>query len=99
MIINSDLEIIHFRGRTGDYLEHPTGTPTIELLKMARGGLAMGLRCAVNKAKQENSPVRKEGLRVFHNGFVVRVKVDVIPIGAPYDKEKYYLILFEKLVF
>ena len=96
VIINSDLEIIHFRGRTGDYLEHPTGTPTIELLKMARGGLAMGLRCAVNKAKQENSPVRKEGLRVFHNGFVVRVNVDVIPIGAPYDKEKYYLILFEK---
>ncbi len=98
VIINSDLEIIQFRGRTGAYLEPASGTPSLKLFKMLRKGLSFGLHGAINQAQKENVPVRKEGLHVSDNGRVNRVNVDVIPIGEPPDKERYLLILFEKVV-
>lgn len=98
VIVNNDLEIIQFRGRTGYYLEPASGTPSLNLFKMARDGLSLGLHSAINQAKKENVPVRKEGLRVVYNGRSERVNVDVIPFGAPHGKEKYFLVLFEKSV-
>jgi two-component system CheB/CheR fusion protein len=96
VIINSDLEIIQFRGRTGAYLEPAAGEPSLKLSKMARDGLSSGLYSAIHQAKKENIPVRKEGLQVNYNGQANRVNVDVIPIEEPHNKEKYYLVLFER---
>ncbi len=98
LVINSNLEIIHYRGLTCDYLKHPPGVPTVELRKMLREGLSFGLLGAINKAKKGGNPVREEGLEVFHDGLPARVNVEVIPFGAPHNKEKYFLILFEKTV-
>lgn len=98
VIINSDLDIIQFRGRTGAYLEPASGKPSLNLFKMVRDGLSFGLHSAINQAQKENIPVRIEGLHVINNGRVNRVNVDVIPIGEPPDKEKYFLVLFEKVV-
>ncbi len=98
VIINSDLEIIQFRGHTGAYLEPASGTPSLNLFKMVRDGLSFGLHSAINQAQKENIPVRKEGLPAINNGRGNRVNVDVIPIGEPLNKEKYFLVLFEKVV-
>lgn len=98
VIVNSDLEIIQFRGRTGFYLEPASGTPSLNLLKMARDGLSLGLHGAINQARKENVPVRKEGLLVVYSGRSGRVNFDVIPFGKPHSKEKYFLVLFEKSV-
>jgi len=97
LIVNSDLEIIQFRGRTGAYLEPAAGRPSLKLSKMARDGLFLGLHSAINQAKKENIPVRKEGLQVIHNGRARRVDVDVIPIGKMKDNEAYFLVLFENV--
>jgi two-component system CheB/CheR fusion protein len=98
VVINSDQEIIQFRGHTGAYLEPASGTPSLKLFKMARDGLALGLNSAIKQAKKENRPARKEGLRVIHNGLVNHVNIDVIPISEPNKKDKYFLILFEEVV-
>lgn len=84
VVINSDLEIIQFRGRTGSFLEPAFGTPSLNILKMARDGLSFGLHSANNQAKKENIPVRKEGLWVVYNGLANCVNVDVIPIVCLY---------------
>jgi two-component system CheB/CheR fusion protein len=97
VIINSELEIIQFRGRTGDYLEPASGAASLNIFKMVRDGLSLGLHNVINQAKKENSPVRKEGLRVIYNGLAYRVNVDVIPIGHPHIKEKHFLVLFERV--
>ena len=39
VLVNDDLEILQFRGRTGPYLEPATGAASLNLLKMAREGL------------------------------------------------------------
>lgn len=97
VIVNSDLEIIQFRGRTGAYLENAAGRPSLKLFKMARDGLSLGLLSAINQAKKENIPVRKEGLQVIYNGRANRVDVDVIPIGKIQDNKGYFLVLFENV--
>ena len=98
VIINSDLEIIQFRGRTGAYLEPAAGRPSLKLFKMVRDDLSLGLLSAINQAKKENIPVKKKDLQVIYNGQANRVDVDVIPIGAMHNKEEYFLVLFEKVV-
>ncbi|WP_378956463.1 chemotaxis protein CheB [Pelosinus sp. sgz500959] len=97
VIINSKLDIIQFRGRTGVYLEPASGMPSVNLLKMARDGLFTGLRSAVNQAKKENVLVRKEGLHVLKNGHSLPVTVDVVPINGPFQKGEYFLVLFREV--
>jgi two-component system CheB/CheR fusion protein len=96
VIINSKLDIIQYRGRTGVYLEPASGMPSVNLLKMARDGLFLALRAAVNQAGKENVPIRKEGLHVMKNGHSLPVNVDVVPINGAFQKGEYFLVLFKE---
>jgi two-component system CheB/CheR fusion protein len=95
VIINDRLEIIDFRGRTGLFLEHLPGDANLSLLKMAREGLQMALRMALQEAKKQGAPVRKEGLRVKLDGQLREVNLEAIPLKAPHPGEGCFLILFE----
>src|SRR5512134_3565744 len=69
VLINAELQILQFRGPTSAYLQPPpTGKATFDVLKMAREGLMLPLRAALNKAKRENKTVRRENVRVQQNG-------------------------------
>ena len=50
MLVNSNLEVLQFRGRTGPYLEPPTGEASFNLLKMARENLSLELGTAIREA-------------------------------------------------
>jgi len=94
VVINSKLDIIQFRGRTGVYLEPAAGMPSVNLLKMARDGLFAGLRTAVDQAKKKNAPVRKEGLHILRNGHSLLVNVEVVPVNGTFQQGEYFLVLF-----
>lgn len=96
VIINSKLDIIQYRGRTGAYLEPASGMPSVNLLKMARDGLFLALRSAVSQARKENTLVRKEGLHVLKNGHYLPVNIDVVPINGALQKGEYFLVLFKE---
>jgi two-component system, chemotaxis family, CheB/CheR fusion protein len=95
VIINRHLEVIQFRGHTGPYLEHVHGEASLNLLKMAREGLALDLRAAVSKAVKQGVRIRQEHARVKQDGDGGGVGIEVIPFNAPPSVEKYYLVLFE----
>lgn len=95
VVINSNLEVLQFRGRTGLFLEHVHGEATLNLLKMARDGLMPELRTAVTKTIKQNVRVRHEGLRVRQNGHFVECNVEIIPFTVPAGEERFYLVLFE----
>jgi two-component system CheB/CheR fusion protein len=95
VIVNDRLEIIDFRGRTGLFLEHLPGDANLSLLKMAREGIQMPLRMALQEAKKQGAPVRKEGLRVKLDGQLREVNLEAIPLKAPHTGEGCFLILFE----
>src|ERR1039458_5503625 len=52
IVVNDQMEIVQFQGKTGAYLEPAAGHPTFSLSKMAREGLLVDLRAALNAAKK-----------------------------------------------
>jgi len=95
VIINAEMEIMQFRGSTGAYLESPAGKATLNLLKMAREGLMLPLRAAIQKAKKDDQTVRKERVRVNYNGESREVNLEVVPIKGLMANERCFLVLFE----
>ncbi len=92
VLIDADLQILQFRGPTGAFLEPPTGKASFDLLKMAREGLMLPLRNAINRAKKDNRTTRLEHVPVTLNGQTRPVSVEVVPLkNLP---ERRYLVLF-----
>jgi two-component system CheB/CheR fusion protein len=96
VVINQELEILHFRGQTGLYLGFASGRASLNLLKMAKDGLKLDLRTAIHQAKQQDAPVRKEGLQIREREQMRQVSVEVIPLQARGLEERYFLVLFEE---
>ncbi|HYL37588.1 MAG TPA: chemotaxis protein CheB [Bryobacteraceae bacterium] len=94
VLINSSFDIIQFRGRTGPFLEPPPGQATLNLLKMAREGLAIELRASVHQAKKAGGPVSKRGLHLRRESGFMDVDLEVVPIFENAAKEPYFLVLF-----
>jgi two-component system CheB/CheR fusion protein len=94
VIINENLEIVQFRGRTSPYLEPAPGTATFNLLKMAREGLLAEVHTAVNTARRKEIPVRRAGVRVKTNDHSIVVDLEVIPFVAG-GSDRYYAVVFE----
>ena len=98
IVVNQEMEIVQFRGKIGPYLEPATGHPTFNLSKMAREDLQVDLRDALSRAKKENRPVRKEGLRITSNGGTRDVDLEVIPLRGQSAAERLYIISFQDAV-
>jgi len=95
IVVNDEMEIVQFRGRTGAYLEPAAGHPTFSLSKMAREGLLVDLRAALNKAKKENAPVRREGVHVKADDYVKEVNLEVIPVRGQTARDRFYVVVFQ----
>jgi two-component system CheB/CheR fusion protein len=93
VLVNAEWHVLEFRGHTSPYLEPPTGQANFNVLKMAREGLMLPLRAALNKAKKENKVVRRENVRVNQNGQNRTANFEVMPLKNL--KERCYLIFFE----
>ena len=98
VLVNENLEILQYRGRTGPYLESPPGEPTANLLKMAREGLFLDLRVAVGGAKERGAEVLREGILVKDGNGSRKINLRVIPVKPSGTSERCYLILFEEPV-
>ena len=94
VLINSQLQVLQFRGPTSAFLEPPVGKASLELLKMAREGLKASLRTLINQAKAKDNVVRKEGVQLRHDGLVRQVNLEIIPLKNL--KERCYLVLFHE---
>ena len=93
VLINAALQVLQFRGPTGGFLEPPTGNASFDVLKMAREGLMLPLRAAINKAKKDGKPVRKEHVSVRQDSGTRLVTLQVTPLKNL--KDRCFLILFE----
>ena len=94
VVINDAMDIVHFRGSTGNYLEAAPGKASLNLLKMAKEGLAFELRSILHKAKKENEAVIKENIPVLINDILRNISIEAIPL--PNITEPHYLVLFRE---
>lgn len=95
VIINQDMEILHFRGQTGIYINPSAGSASLNLLKMARQDLVLELRTVVQQAIKERGMVRKEKIRILEGSSYRNINLQVIPLPATETAMPNYLVLFE----
>lgn len=92
VVVNDAMDIVHFRGNTGNYLEQSAGKPTHNVLAMAKHGLAFELRNILHKAKKDKVSVLKENIPVQINDQLSNISIEAIPL--PDTVDPYFLILF-----
>ncbi|MFL5505296.1 MAG: ATP-binding protein, partial [Gemmatimonadales bacterium] len=96
VLVNRYLDIVQFRGKTGDYLEAPAGEPTLNLLKMAREGLFLELRSALAEAEKQGVPVRRQDVRVRRDGVSMEIDLEVLPVRSTGNGDQCFLVIFHE---
>ncbi|HUR57155.1 MAG TPA: chemotaxis protein CheB [Opitutaceae bacterium] len=93
VLVDGSLNVLKFHGATEDYLAPPSGKATFQLLNMAREGLMLPLRTALNQARKSGEPVRRANVRVAGADSRV-VHLHVLPLRNL--RERHFLVLFEE---
>jgi two-component system CheB/CheR fusion protein len=96
IVVNDQMEIVQFQGKTGAYLEPAAGHPTFSLSKMAREGLLVDLRALLSASKKTKAAARKEGVRFQSEGKVREVDLEALPLHGQAAQERYYVIVFNE---
>jgi two-component system CheB/CheR fusion protein len=97
VVVNRDGDVIHFSGRTGRFLEAAPGQPTRSLLALARRGLRLDLRTALQEALQSRRVVHREGLHADQVGLSGTVALTVEPIAEADPAEPLLLVVLEEV--
>lgn len=98
VLVNDHMEVLQFRGKTGQFLEQPPGEPETNLMKMVREGLFVELRNAFSKAQAEKEVIRRDGVTITRNGNRLSCNIVIHPFKKhPSVKENLFLILFEEV--
>jgi two-component system CheB/CheR fusion protein len=95
LLVNSDLQILHFRGDTSPYLRPTPGKASLQLMRILREELVLEVRAALQKARRGEKPVRSEGIEFRDNHHANEVNIEVRPLGRS-GGDRCYLILFEQ---
>lgn len=96
LVVNSELEVVHFHGHTGPYLDPMPGGASLRLLKIAREGLPLELRAAIRKVQEEGKPITKGGIRITSGGEARVIAIEVRPLKVGAWGEPYFLVLFRE---
>lgn len=94
VIANHNLQIIRFCGAVDDYLIQPPGSPTQDLLLMARPGLRAKLLGAVRIVMQERTRVTLGGVPLLGRRMSRLIRFMVEPLGNPAGHEELLLVCF-----
>ena len=95
VVVNDQMEIVQFQGKTGAYLEPPAGQPSFSVARMAREGLLVDLRAALDAAKKTNATVRKEGVQIQSEAGAREINLEVVPLRGPTAQERFYVVVFQ----
>ena len=98
IVVNDQMEIVQFHGKTGAYLEPPAGQPSFSVARMAREGLLVDLRAALDSAKKSNATVRKERVQIQSEGGTREISLEVVPLRGPTAHERFYVVVFQDVV-
>lgn len=95
VVVDTNLEILQFRGQTSPYLEPAPGRASLNLLRMTKEQLRRDLLSAISQAKQQNLTVKREGLQVREGNRVRQITINITPFQVGANQEC-FLVLFEE---
>lgn len=89
--------ILYVHGDTGKYLRPAPGQATLNVIEMAREGLQLELRIAI-QAGNQGTPTLNRELPVKTNGGLQAVSLSVRPSSSPNADEGFLLVSFQDVV-
>jgi len=96
VVVNEQMDITHIHGDITPFLKQPQGKPTLNIIKMARKGLAFELRNAIHKSKSNKRSTIKENIQLKLYGGKSLINIEVTPLTK--TLEPYFLVQFEKII-
>lgn len=96
VIVSEELDILQFRGRTGPFLDPAPGNASLNILKVARFDLHVGLKRALHQARDTRVRVTTD-LTCQEDGKPGLVKVDVVPLHDVGTGVRSLLVLFQRM--
>ncbi|MCO5171604.1 MAG: PAS domain-containing protein [Planctomycetes bacterium] len=94
VVVNRDLEVLQFRGRTGPFLDPTPGVATLIVLKLARPEVAIELRTALQRCQREGGPVTARAVLVRTSEGPRVIDIEVTPLEAGDPSGACMLVLF-----
>lgn len=95
VVVTREGHIVHYSARTGKYLEPAAGSPSRQILNMARKDLRLDLRALLHDAVETNARASRSGLAIEANdGRMQPLSLTVEPIPHVPGAEPLYLVLF-----
>src|SRR5262249_12473265 len=93
VVVNRAGDIVHYSTRTSRYLENAAGAPTRQVVAMARRGLRLELRSALNEAIDTRRSQTRQGLTIDVDDRAQTIDLTVEPLPE-LDGEPLFLIVF-----
>jgi len=97
VIVNSHCEIVYVSGRTGRYLELPSGATSINVVDMAHPNLRPDLHAALHKAIKSRQPTLHEALVFEERGLVRRLNFVIRPMLENGSESGLFMLIFEEI--
>jgi len=96
VVIDQNMHVQQFRGRTELFLEHAPGPATFNLLQLARPTLVPDLRTTIQRAIKTDKPARKEQAKVKLGGRSYEINIQAVPFKIPGSDKSWLLIIFDE---
>ena len=95
LVVDAEMRVINFQGDTGPFLRPAAGEASFDILKLVRPELVLETRLAIQEAKKQGAPSRRESIPYKRNGDVYRIDVEAVPISGRTPKGVDFLVLFQ----
>ncbi len=95
VVVDDQMHILQMRGDLDSYLKLTPGTTDLNLLLMAREGLAIALRTAIYHAQTQNVPVRQEQIQLEAGERSLLLNLEVMPFRPAITNALYFLVFLE----
>jgi two-component system, chemotaxis family, CheB/CheR fusion protein len=97
VVIDEKFRLVYVRGRTGKYLEIPSGRANLSVLELAREGLRTELAAALYRAANEKKLIIKKAVRIKHNGGFQSVNLTIIPLVEHGMPQGLMMVVFQEV--
>ncbi|KQY70257.1 chemotaxis protein CheR [Ensifer sp. Root142] len=98
VVVNADGDVVYTSGKTAKFLEVPQGSPSRQLLNMAKRDLRLDLRAALRECTSSRNRVIKDNLLVdADDDRVQHVTITVEPLNGRTTGEPLFIVLFHSV--
>lgn len=96
VVVTEELTVLSFSGQTGKYLEVPPGSPTIEVIDLAKVELRPILRTALSKAFRSGERLSHRDLTIEADGGRQKFDLIVEPLPSDSANRRLCLVVFQE---